>query len=231
MTANPSEAAHPEALARLIDVHRALPLSRVWGGGTKASSDGQHFFAGGRGEAIADINARQGNEPGVSFYTHISDQYGPFHTKVIAATAGEAPHVLDGLLYHQSGLAIEEHTVDTGGASDHVFGLMPFFGYRFAPRLRDLKERRLHLPPGMAPSRQAAARRRTLSPRRETSAGRGPPPQMVRARRETAQPRPRALARPPQRLPACSTTTPGDDSVLHRGTQPIPTIPQGEAGA
>jgi TnpA family transposase len=145
-----SEAAYTEALARLIDAHRVLPLSRVWGDGTKASSDGQHFFAGGPGEAIADINARHGNEPGVSFYTHVSDQYGPFHTKVIAATAGEAPHVLDGLLYHQSGLAIEEHAVDTGGASDHVFGLMPFFGYRFAPRLRHLKDRRLHLPPGLS---------------------------------------------------------------------------------
>jgi TnpA family transposase len=105
--------------------------------------------AGGPGEAIADVNARHGNEPGVSFYTHVSDQYGPFHTKVIAATAGEAPHVLDGLLYHQSGLAIEEHATDTDGASDHV-GLMPFFGYRFAPRLRDLQERRLHLLPGMS---------------------------------------------------------------------------------
>ena len=31
-----------------------------------------------------------------------------------------------------------------------MFGLLPFFGYRFAPRMRDLKERRLHLPPGMA---------------------------------------------------------------------------------
>jgi TnpA family transposase len=71
------------------------------------------------------------------------------HTKVIAATAGEAPHVLDGLLYHQSGLVIEEQAVDTGGASDHVFGLMPFFGYGFAPRIRDLKDRRLHLPPGL----------------------------------------------------------------------------------
>jgi TnpA family transposase len=145
-----SEAAYAEALARLIDAHRALPLSRIWGDGTKASSDGQHFFAGGPGEAIADINARHGNEPGVSFYTHVSDQYGPFHTKVIAATAGEAPHVLDGLLYHLSGLTIEEHAVDTGGASDHVLGLMPFFGYRFAPRLRDLKERRFHLLPGMS---------------------------------------------------------------------------------
>ncbi len=60
-----------------------LPLAKVWGDGTKSSSDGQHFFAGGRGEALADVNARHGNEPGVSFYTHISDQYGPFHTKVL----------------------------------------------------------------------------------------------------------------------------------------------------
>src|SRR3546814_15766388 len=66
----------------------------------------------------------------------------------IAATAGEAPYVLDGLLYQQTGLTIEEHYTDTGGASDHVFGLMPFFGYRFAPRLRDIKQRRLHLLPG-----------------------------------------------------------------------------------
>ncbi|MCP1232279.1 transposase, partial [Acetobacter indonesiensis] len=89
--------------------------------------------------------------PGVSFYTHISDQYDPFSTRVIAATAGEAPYVLDGLLYHANGLSIEEHYTDTGGASDHVFGLMPFFGYRFAPRIRDLKERKLHLFPGQHP--------------------------------------------------------------------------------
>jgi TnpA family transposase len=143
-----SEAAYGEALGRLIDGHRKMPLAKLWGSGISSSSDGQQFHAGGRGAAISDINARNGNEPGVSFYTHISDQYGPFGSRVIAATAGEAPYVLDGLLYHQTGLSIEEHYTDTGGASDHVFGLMPFFGYRFAPRLRDIKERRLHLLPG-----------------------------------------------------------------------------------
>jgi TnpA family transposase len=142
-----SEAAYGEALGRLIDAHRAMPLAALWGDGTTSSSDGQQFHAGGRGAAIGDINARSGNEPGVAFYTHVSDRYGPFATRVIAATAGEAPYVLDGLLYQQTGLTIEEHYTDTGGASDHVFGLMPF-GYRFAPRLRDIKERRLHLLPG-----------------------------------------------------------------------------------
>lgn len=135
------------ALARLIDAHRALPLAAVWGEGRTSSSDGQYFRAGGTGAAIADVNARHGNEPGVSFYTHISDQFGPFYTKVIAATASEAPHVFDGLLYHDTGLRIEEHYTDTGGVTDHVFGLCHLFGFRFAPRIRDIKERKLYLLP------------------------------------------------------------------------------------
>src|SRR5580704_13318873 len=71
--------------------------------------------------------------------------------KVIAATASEAPHVLDGLLYHQTGLQIEEHYTDTGGATDHVFGLCHLFGFRFAQRIRDLKDRSLYLFPGQKP--------------------------------------------------------------------------------
>lgn len=143
------EETYTAALTRLIEAHRALPIARLWGDGTTSSSDGQYFQAGSQGAGIGDINARHGNEPGVAFYTHISDQFSPFHTKVIAATASEAPHVLDGLLYHQTGLQISEHYTDTGGATDHVFGLCPFFGFRFAPRLRDIKDRRLYLLPGM----------------------------------------------------------------------------------
>ena len=144
------EEAYAAALARLIEAHRALPIARLWGDGTTSSSDGQYFRAGSQGAAIGDINARHGNEPGVAFYTHISDQFGPFHTKVIAATASEAPHVLDGLLYHQTGLQIGEHYTDTGGATDHIFALCHLLGFRFAPRLRDIKDRRLYLLPSMA---------------------------------------------------------------------------------
>jgi TnpA family transposase len=139
------EETYAAALARIIELHRALPLAAAWGDGTTSSSDGQFYRAGGRGEASGDVNARHGNEPGVAFYTHVSDQYGPFHTKLIAATASEAPYVIDGLLYHKTGLAIEEHYTDTGGVTDHVFGLCHLLGFRFAPRIRDLKDRRLYL--------------------------------------------------------------------------------------
>jgi TnpA family transposase len=65
----------------------------------------------------------QAMPPGVTFYTHISDQYAPFHTKVINAAVRDATHVMDGLLYHESDLHIEEHYTDTAGFTDHVFDL------------------------------------------------------------------------------------------------------------
>ena len=69
------------------------------------------------------------------------------HTKVIHAAVRDATYVLDGLLYHESDLRIEEHYTDTAGFTDHVFGLMPLLGFRFAPRIRDLKDKNLYVPP------------------------------------------------------------------------------------
>jgi TnpA family transposase len=68
------EETYAAALSRLINAHRAIPLAQLWGMGNTSSSDGQYFRAGGQGEKLADINARHGNEPGVTFYTHLSDQ-------------------------------------------------------------------------------------------------------------------------------------------------------------
>lgn len=116
-----------------------------------SSLDGWVFRAGGHDEASADINAKYGRTPGPKFYTHISDQFSPFHSTVITATESEAPFVLDGLLGHRTGVAIEEHHVDTGGATDHVFALCYLLGFRPAPRLRNFKDHKLYLLPGMKP--------------------------------------------------------------------------------
>jgi hypothetical protein len=96
------------------------------------------------GRDASAINAHYGDDPGVKFYTHLSDRYAPFHTKVIAATASEAAHVLDGLLYHQSEVVAGRHHTDGGGDSDHVFALCSLLGFQFAPRIPDLKSRRLY---------------------------------------------------------------------------------------
>ena len=143
------EECYEQALAFLTDAQHHQPLGAHWGSGITSSSDAQFFRAGGRGEVGGLINLHYGQDPGVKFYTHLSDQFAPFHTKVIAATANEAPHVLDGLLYHQSSLVIGEHYTDSGGYSDHVFAMCRLLGFLFAPRIRDLKDKRLYILPGM----------------------------------------------------------------------------------
>jgi hypothetical protein len=135
-------------LACLVDAIHEQPFTKIWGDGDTSSSDSQFFKAGGHGEARADYNAKYGSEPGVKFYTHVSDRYAPVHTKVIAANAGEAAHILDGLLHHECSLEIREHYTDTAGAIDHVFGLCHLLGFRFAPRIRDLADRRLYVADG-----------------------------------------------------------------------------------
>jgi len=72
-------------------------------------------------------------------------------------TDHEASHVLDGLLYHESSLVIGEHYTDTGGFSDHLFAVCHFYGLRYVPRIRDLKEKRLYTIPGGHGARQPEA--------------------------------------------------------------------------
>ena len=52
--------------------------------------------------------------------------------------------MLDALLYHQSEVLPRRHHTDGGGDSEHIFGLCRLLGFQFAPRIPDLKHRRLY---------------------------------------------------------------------------------------
>lgn len=132
------------AQACITDAHTRHPHSRLWGNGTTSSSDGQFFRASDRAAKRGDVNLHYGSEPGSKFYSHLSDQYGYFSILPISPTESEAAYVLDGLFDQDTILDIQEHFTDTGGASDHVFGLFALIGKRFAPRLRNLKDRKFH---------------------------------------------------------------------------------------
>ena len=136
------------ALAELVNAQFRQPFAEKWGNGTTSSSDGQRFKTGNKAESTGHINPKYGAEPGKLFYTHISDQYAPFSSQVVNVGVRDSTYVLDGLLHHESDLRIEEHYTDTAGFTDHVFALMHLLGFRFAPRIRDLSDTKLYLPPG-----------------------------------------------------------------------------------
>ena len=110
--------AYNRALAMVVEAQARLPMAQFWGAGISASSDGQFFAATEQGEAMNLVNAKYGNTPGLKAYSHVSDQYAPFATQVIPATASEAPYILDGLLMNDAGRHIREQFADTGGFTD-----------------------------------------------------------------------------------------------------------------
>ena len=143
------------ALVELVNAQLRQPFAENWGDETTSSSDGQRFKAGGKAESTGHINPKYGAEPGKLFYTHISDKYAPFSSKVVNVGVRDSTYVLDGLLHHESKLRIEEHYTDTAGFTDHVFALMHLLGFRFAPRIRDLSDTKLYLPNGKIKTRHS----------------------------------------------------------------------------
>ncbi len=133
-----------KAQAALVDFHHQLLLPSYWGDGTTSSSDGMRVQVG-VPSLYADANPHYGHGKGTTFYRFTSDQFSTFSGNVVNTNSRDALHVVDGLLHHESELNIEEHYTDTAGYTDQVFGLCHLLGFRFAPRLRDLTDTRLHI--------------------------------------------------------------------------------------
>ncbi len=133
------------ASADIVNQHHLLPLSAVHGTGTLSSSDGQRFKI--RADSLlASYYPRYYGyyEKAIGIYTHTSDQYSVYSTKIISCSPREALYVLDGLLENNSVLKIREHTTDTHGYTEIIFALCRLLGFYFMPRIRDLKDQQLY---------------------------------------------------------------------------------------
>ena len=134
-----------DASAEIVNQHHELPLSAVHGSGTLSSSDAQRFKI--RADSLlASYYPRYYGyyEKAIGIYTHVSDQYSVFSTKIISCSPREALYVLDGLLENNTILKIREHTTDTHGYTEIVFALCHLLGFYFMPRIRDLKDQQLY---------------------------------------------------------------------------------------
>jgi hypothetical protein len=129
-------------LASIINAQHRHPFAAHWGEGTTSSSDAQQFPVGGRSASIGQVNAHYGPAPGVKLYTHLSDQYGPYHTTTISATASEARRTwLMGC--------------STTRRTSRSLSIIQIPGH-LAPNFRDLPVTRLSLRPTHSRSRRQA---------------------------------------------------------------------------
>ncbi len=130
----------------LVNHHHGLELSGIWGDGSRSSSDGQRFAVE-RRSLLGSVYPRYFGyyDQALQLYTHTSDQNSVYGTQAISCGPREAGYVLGGILDNDTELAIREHTSDTNGFTEHLFGLCALLGITFMPRLKDLPDQVLSL--------------------------------------------------------------------------------------
>ncbi|EHF6415732.1 Tn3 family transposase [Listeria monocytogenes] len=127
----------------LVNFQLGIPIADFWGEGKTSASDGMRVPVG--VSAIkADVNPHYKSlEKGATMIRSINDRNTSHHVEVVSTNTREATHTLDGLLYHEIDLDIEEHFTDTNGYTDQVFGMTALLGFHFEPRIRNIKKSQL----------------------------------------------------------------------------------------
>src|SRR5699024_5649728 len=118
---------YKEALTRaqsiLVNYQLELPIANFWGEGKTSASDGMRVPVG-VSALKSDINPHYKSlEKGATMIRSINDRNTAHHVEVVSTNTRDATHTLDGLLYHETNLEIQDHFTDTNGYTDQVFGL------------------------------------------------------------------------------------------------------------
>ena len=137
------------ALAAIVHGISRLDAAGHWGDGTTSASDGQRFAM--PHKVLQRTYSTRFNDFALEFYSFVADNYAPFYSRPIECTDRDAPFVLDGVLYHESDLDLEEHYTDTHGYTEINFAAFGMVGMRFCPRIRSLHRQRIYCADPQAP--------------------------------------------------------------------------------
>jgi TnpA family transposase len=80
----------------------------------------------------------------LEFYSFVADNYAPFYSVPIECNERDAAYVLDGVLYNESDLELEEQYTDMHGYTEINFAAFAMLGKRFCPRIREISKQRIY---------------------------------------------------------------------------------------
>ena len=137
-----TEEAQRAALAVLVHAISRLDTTRHWGEGRTSASDGQRFAM--PRKVLQQTYSTRFSDFALEFYSFVADNYAPYFSMPIECTDRDSAFVLDGLLYNESDLELEEHYTDTHGYTEINFAAFAMLGRRFCPRIRGVGKQRLY---------------------------------------------------------------------------------------
>ena len=101
------EEAQRSALAKVVNAISQLDITKAWGDGTTSSSDGQRFSL--YRKVLQKSYSHAFNDFALEFYHFVANNDAPYFSLTHECADRDAPFVLDGILYNESDLNIEEH--------------------------------------------------------------------------------------------------------------------------
>lgn len=137
-----TEETQRSALAIVVNAIAELSITQTWGEGKSSASDGQRFAF--RRKMRKLYYSYKFRDYALEFYSFVADNYAPFYSIPIECNERDAPYILDGLLYNESDLELEEHYTDTHGYTEINFAAFAMFGKRFCPRIRKISKQRIY---------------------------------------------------------------------------------------
>jgi len=137
-----TEDAQRSALALVVNAISKVEVSHHWGQGKTSSSDGQRFEF--KRKSLQQTYSTRFGDFALEFYTFVADNYAPFYSTPIECTDRDAAYALDGILYNESDLDIEEHYTDTHGFTEINFAAFAMLGKKFSPRIRGVQRQRIY---------------------------------------------------------------------------------------
>ena len=137
-----TEEAQRAVLAVIVNAITNLDISKQWGDGKTSSSDAQRYSYSRR--TLQQTYSTKFRDFALEFYTFVADNYAPYFSLPIECTDRDSPYVMDGVLYNESDLVIEEHYVDSHGYTEINYAGFAMIGKKLSPRIRNVQNQRLY---------------------------------------------------------------------------------------
>ncbi|WP_341792643.1 MULTISPECIES: Tn3 family transposase [unclassified Rickettsia] len=137
-----TEETQRSALAMIVNAITNLDISKQWGDGKTSSSDAQRYSYSRR--TLQQTYSTKFRDFALEFYTFVADNYAPYFSLPIECTDRDSPYVMDGILYNESDLVIEEHYVDSHGYTEINYAGFAMIGKKLSARIRGIQHQRLY---------------------------------------------------------------------------------------
>ena len=143
-----------QACNAVLEFMQHQPIAATWGRSDLASSDMMSMETTKR-VWQARLDPRR-NTPSIGIYSHVRDRWGISYAQPFVLNERQAGVAIEGVL-RQERMETSQLAVDTHGYTDFAMMLARLVGFDLCPRLKELKQRHLFLPRGMAIPAEIAA--------------------------------------------------------------------------